>query len=841
LKYDKASGLDHISTDILKIADEPIARIFVILFNKALSSGIPPADWGKAAVAIIYKAGDPTDWANYRLISLLSVVGKLFEAVLNRRIVSLLDKESLLHQEQIGCRGKGYRCQDHTFVLAETIKSMARRRKKTFCGFLDVRKAYPTVLRADLMEKLHSKLSKAFGGNVNCRCHLWSVIDKLYEGCSSRIVIQDSISDEYTVNHGLREGSVLSPILYAIFIDGIIDEMRACIGVKVGSFNYKALLYVDDIILISESAEDLQTMLDCCQKYADEHSFQFSMKKSQVVVFGKDEDYDFQWTLMGGKMAQVDHYKYLGLTFRRCLGHSAVNGSKVALLKLKYVGKKFIDDGPNTCLVCHKSTLQADNTLPIATALHCDGCEGDVHLECSGEEAVPQGVYNCPACRANNAPCFPTPEERVILSIRTERLPSGKLEYHAVTELLDGVHPHRIEYAFTLEKLHKIMDRNISAYSQKYGVRQVPLFKTEDPWEEAKANTKRKLSTLRNQLDLMGCHTMGLPTWISKQVVQTLVVATAMFNTEIWQNGTYCDQIQGEMNKIYRRLIDVPLGTNHAAIHHECGLIDQEFRAKAAALKFRNHIIGLPENRLVKQMYTALLAEAAPALKHGRNVDSSVVVHLEPLAIKLHWREPIGACAATTKAHEIRCLLQKEKLASLVADSKTLLALRGMSSTPKTAPYLLRDPSLYWTHRLGKAIKIKLRCNCREALGKGHNSREVKDKRKLTRANSHKSTPCCHQDIGESLHHVLGVCEAYRAPRDACFAKIEAKVRSFVNLTTTQKVDYIMSDNNSPAVDIDIYRFLYKVHHIRARLVDPTRPGIGPPGLDGSPPGLPAL
>jgi hypothetical protein len=839
LKYGKASGLDHISTDVLKIAHEPIARIFVVLFNRALSTGLPPADWGKAAVAIIFKAGDPTDWANYRLISLLSVVGKLFEAVLNRRIVSLLDKESLLNQEQIGCRGKGYRCQDHTFVLAETIKSMARRRKKTFCGFLDVRKAYPTVLRADLMEKLHSKLSKASGGDSRYRCHLWSVIDKLYENCSSRVVIQDSVSDEYNVNHGLREGSVLSPILYAIFIDGIIAEMHGCIGVHVHRFWYKALLYVDDIVLVSESAEDLQNMLDCCQKYADEHSFQFSMKKSQVVVFGQDEDFDFQWKLMGENMSQVAHYKYLGLTFRRCLGHSAIHGSTLALLRLKYVGRKFIDDGPNTCLVCHKSTLQADNTSVIATVLHCDSCEGDVHRECMGTSPVPPGDFNCPACRAKNAPCFPIPEERIITSIRLERFSSGKLEYHAVTELIDGDNPHRNEYAFTLEKLHEIMDGNITAYSQKYGVRQVPLFGTEDPWEEAKANTKRKLSILRNQLDLMGCHTMGLPAWISKQVVQTLVVATAMFNTEIWQDGAYCPEIQIEMNKIYRRLIDVPSCTNNAAIHHECGLIDQEFRAKVAALKFRNHVIGLPAHRLVKQMYTALLAEAAPALKHGRNVDSSVITYLEPLALKLHWRGNIGACAATIKAHETRCFLQKEKLAGLSADSATLVALKRLSSTPKTAPYLLRDPSLYWSHRLGKALKIKLRCNCREALGKGHNLREVKGR--LTRANSHTSTPCCHQKIGESVHHVLGVCGAYKAPRDACFARIETKVPSFVDLTTTQKVDYVLSDNNSPAVDIDIYRFLYKVHHIRAKLVDPTRPGIGPSGLDGSPSGLPAL
>jgi hypothetical protein len=87
---------------------------------------------------------------------------------------------------------------------------------------------------------------------------------------------------------------------------------------------------------------------------------------------------------------------------------------------------------------------------------------------------------------------------------------------------------------------------------------------------------------------------MGPPTWISKPVVQTFSVATAMFNSEIWQGGAFCSEIQIEMNKIYRRLIDVPSGTCNTAIHHERGLIDQQFRAQAAALKFRNHVIGLP-------------------------------------------------------------------------------------------------------------------------------------------------------------------------------------------------------------------------------------------------------
>jgi hypothetical protein len=75
--------------------------------------------------------------------------------------------------------------------------------------------------------------------------------------------------------------------------------------------------------------------------------------------------------------------------------------------------------------------------------------------------------------------------------------------------------------------------------------------------------------------------------------------------------------------------------------------------------------------------------------------------------------------------------------------------------------------------------------------------------------------------IGDLVHCVLGGCGAYKATRETCSAGIESKVPSFAHLTTPQKVDdIIMSDNHGPAVDISI--FLYKVHHVRAELVDPT-------------------
>ena len=119
------------------------------------------------------------------------------------------------------------------------------------------------------------------------------------ENCRSKIVIDGVESDEYTVGHGAREGAVLSPVLYAVFIDGMVERLAACDGVEVGGERVKVSMYADDSLLLADSPEDLRAQLAEAQRFADESSFEFSKDKSQVVVFGgPDEDDDFT---LGGK------------------------------------------------------------------------------------------------------------------------------------------------------------------------------------------------------------------------------------------------------------------------------------------------------------------------------------------------------------------------------------------------------------------------------------------------------------------------------------------------------------------------------------------------------------
>jgi hypothetical protein len=108
---------------------------------------------------------------------------------------------------------------------------------------------------------------------------------------------------------------------------------------------------------------------------------------------------------------------------------------------------------------------------------------------------------------------------------------------------------------------------------------------------------------LQNQVVLMGCHCKGLPFGMAKMVTQTMMLSTALKSSEVWQMGKECNKIQVRINAIYRKMLGVPQGTNTTALYNAMGLINQQFRAQVVYLKFRNHILNISDNRLVKQLY----------------------------------------------------------------------------------------------------------------------------------------------------------------------------------------------------------------------------------------------
>jgi hypothetical protein len=228
-----------------------------------------------AAVA----SGEAKHPTNYRGISLLDCIGKTFERVLHRRMMQYVDKFNLLDDNQNGFRPERS-TEMHLLALEELL--IGGGTDLPVC-FLDIRKAFPSVRRSSLLKALH---------NMGFKGAIWKVIQSMYEDNISFVECGAGKSVEYGVHNGIREGAILSPLLYIIFINELLMRIqKSQKGSHVGNVSAAALAFADDIALIGLPATrdskgvHLQQLLDIRNTFADEHMFHFGFKKTKVVVF----------------------------------------------------------------------------------------------------------------------------------------------------------------------------------------------------------------------------------------------------------------------------------------------------------------------------------------------------------------------------------------------------------------------------------------------------------------------------------------------------------------------------------------------------------------------------
>ena len=124
------------------------------LFNLILSKGTYPTEWKIGILKPLFKSGDPDDPSNYRGISLTSCVAKMFNCILNNRLQSYLDNNSIIHNVQIGFQPKA-RTSDHMFVLRTIVEKYIANHSKLFTCFVDFSKAFDTILYSTLLVKMY--------------------------------------------------------------------------------------------------------------------------------------------------------------------------------------------------------------------------------------------------------------------------------------------------------------------------------------------------------------------------------------------------------------------------------------------------------------------------------------------------------------------------------------------------------------------------------------------------------------------------------------------------------------------------------------------------------------
>lgn len=312
LKLGKASGLDEICGEFLKCAEDVVTPFLVVLFNKIYNLGLFPLSWCQSVIVPIFKKGDEGNPDNYRGISLLSIVGKVFTAILNKRLYVWAERENKISPEQAGFR-KSYSTVDHIFTLTSIVKSKlnSRRGGKVYAAFIDYRKAFDTVDRNKMWETLEK---------IKTSTKLITILKSMYSSVSACVRWGGKISDFFDCSQGLKQGCLLSPVIFSLLISEVAEFVRQNgrhgIQLLPGLDEIYSLLFADDIVLLASSPNGLQNQIKNLELASKSLGLTVNLDKTKVMIFRKGGFISAKekWLFDGKVLEVVNKYKYLGYT-----------------------------------------------------------------------------------------------------------------------------------------------------------------------------------------------------------------------------------------------------------------------------------------------------------------------------------------------------------------------------------------------------------------------------------------------------------------------------------------------------------------------------------------------
>lgn len=310
LKREKAHGLDGLLNEYFIEAGDILLQALHTIFNNVFNSGCFPEEWSKAVMVPVFKKGDKNDPNNYRGISLLSCMAKLFTSVLNKRLVDWSESNDIITDAQFGFR-PGTSTVDAIFALHAIITKSLNDSKRLYCCFVDYKKAFDSVDRC----KLWYKLSK-----LGVRGRLLSILKAMYKKVKTCVSSKGRCSDFFANNMGLAQGEILSPIMFSMYVNDFENEFIAN-GIKpydFGELSLFLLMYADDLVLLAESANELQNMLNSLSIYANSWKLTVNTAKTKIVVFrnGGRLRNNEEWFFDRKKIEVVEQFTYLGIVFK---------------------------------------------------------------------------------------------------------------------------------------------------------------------------------------------------------------------------------------------------------------------------------------------------------------------------------------------------------------------------------------------------------------------------------------------------------------------------------------------------------------------------------------------
>ena len=303
INVSKSSGLDNISSFVVKDVFKILLTQVTYLFNLSVRTTIYPKKWKEALVIPIPKSGNLSQVQNYRPISLLPIPGKLLEKLVHTQISNYLEDISFLVEEQHGFR-KNHSTVHSVGQLTSYINYKMDRRLPVLAAFIDFRKAFDCVQHPILLEKLHA---------TGLHSNVCTWFESYLTGRTQRVLANNVYSTSMDVTQGVPQGSVLGPLFYIVYANDISNVIENC----------NVAMYADDTVLylatsdFNKTVDKLQVDIDALSVWCQSNGVRMNVDKTKLMLFGSQKRINklpqFQIMVNDAPLKTVSNYKYLGM------------------------------------------------------------------------------------------------------------------------------------------------------------------------------------------------------------------------------------------------------------------------------------------------------------------------------------------------------------------------------------------------------------------------------------------------------------------------------------------------------------------------------------------------